>query len=54
MRRHLSLAIPLLSEIAYLFVVGIFFENFYAESLQETEFLISLLLFTIELQNGLA
>lgn len=51
--RHLSHAIPLLLEIACLVVVGVFLENFYTESLQETEFLISLLLFAMGLQNGL-
>ena len=51
--RYLSHAIPLILEVLCLLIVGIYLQNFYTESLHETEFLISLLLFAMGLQNGL-
>lgn len=51
--RYLSHAIPLILEVLCLLVVGIYLQNFYKESLQETEFLVGLLLFAMGLQNGL-
>lgn len=51
--RYLSHAIPIILEIICLLVVGIYLQGFYTESLQETEFLVGLLLFAMGLQNGL-
>jgi uncharacterized membrane protein YoaK (UPF0700 family) len=51
--RYLSHAVPLILETLCLLIVGIYLQNFYKESLQETEFLVSLLLFAMGLQNGL-
>ena len=50
---YLAHAIPIILESICLLVVGIFLQNFYTESLQETEFLVALLLFAMGLQNGL-
>lgn len=50
---YLAHAIPVILEIICLFTVGIFLQHFYTESLQETEFLVALLLFAMGLQNGL-
>jgi uncharacterized membrane protein YoaK (UPF0700 family) len=51
--RYWAHAIPVILEIICLFTVGIFLQHFYTESLQETEFLVALLLFAMGLQNGL-
>lgn len=51
--QYLAHAIPVILEIICLFTVGIFLQHFYTESLQETEFLVALLLFAMGLQNGL-
>lgn len=51
--RYLSHAVPLILETLCLLFVGIYLQNFYGESLQETEFLVGLLLFAMGLQNGL-
>lgn len=46
-------ALPLLLEMVCLLVVGVYGNNFYGESLSETEVLVALLLFAMGLQNGL-
>jgi len=51
--RYWSHAIPLVLETLCLLTVGIYLQHFYTESLQETEFLVALLLFAMGLQNGL-
>lgn len=51
--RYLSHAIPIILEIICLLVVGVYLQGYYTESLQETEFLVGLLLFAMGLQNGL-
>lgn len=51
--RYLSHAIPIILEIICLLIVGSYLQFFYTESLQETEFLVGLLLFAMGLQNGL-
>src|SRR5690606_32180781 len=43
----------LILEISCLMIVGIYMQNFYTSSLQETEVLVSLMLFSMGLQNGL-
>lgn len=51
--KYLSHAIPLIIEVICLLVVGIYLQNFYEESLKETELLVGLLLFAMGIQNGL-
>lgn len=51
--RYWAHAIPVILEIICLLTVGVFLKHFYTESLQETEFLVALLLFAMGLQNGL-
>lgn len=51
--RYLTHALPVLLEIICLLIVGIYLESFYQESLNETEFLVALMLFAMGLQNGL-
>lgn len=46
-------ALPVLLEIACLLTVGIYGEYHYAETLTETELLVSLMLYSMGLQNGL-
>jgi uncharacterized membrane protein YoaK (UPF0700 family) len=50
---YLAHAIPIVLEIICLITVGIYGQFFYAETLTETELLLSLMLFAMGLQNGL-
>lgn len=50
---YLAHAFPLFLEFLCLISVGIYGEYFYDESLQETEYLVALLLLAMGLQNGL-
>lgn len=51
--KYLSHALPLILEIACLLFVGIYFHNYYTESLKETEILVGVMLLAMGLQNGL-
>lgn len=51
--RYLAHAIPLVLEILCLVAVGTYGEFFYQETLTETEYMLSLMLFAMGLQNGL-
>ncbi|WP_126973335.1 YoaK family protein [Gynurincola endophyticus] len=51
--RYLAHATPLILETLCLLFVGIYLQNFYKETLQETEILVALMLFAMGLQNGL-
>jgi uncharacterized membrane protein YoaK (UPF0700 family) len=51
--RFLAHSIPLVLEILCLLFVGIYLQYFYANSLQETESLVGIMLFAMGLQNGL-
>lgn len=51
--KYLAHALPLLLEMLCLLAVGIYGQFFYQETLQETEILLSLMLFAMGLQNGL-
>lgn len=51
--RHLSHAIPLVLQIICLMSVGFYGQYFYQETLLETEWLISFLLFAMGIQNSL-
>lgn len=51
--RYITHALPVILEILCLLTVGIYLESFYQESLNETEFLVALMLFAMGLQNGL-
>jgi uncharacterized membrane protein YoaK (UPF0700 family) len=51
--RFLAHSIPLILEIGCLLFVGIYLKYFYANSLQETESLVGVMLFAMGLQNGL-
>lgn len=53
MSRYLAHAIPVFLEIICMITVGFYLEYFYQNSLQETEFLVGLMLFAMGLQNGL-
>ena len=46
-------ALPIMLEIACLLAVGIYGQYYYQETLQETEWLLCLMLFAMGLQNGL-
>lgn len=50
---YLAHALPLVIEIICLLGVGIYGDLFYAETLAETELLMSIMLFSMGLQNGL-
>src|SRR5690606_20380122 len=50
---YLAHAIPLILEIICLLMVGIYCNYYYNETLLESEILLSLLLFSMGLQNGL-
>ncbi len=52
-RAYLTHSIPLILEILCFVVVGFYGNYFYSESLQETEVLVAILLFSMGLQNGL-
>ncbi|MEQ6120358.1 YoaK family protein [Reichenbachiella sp. MALMAid0571] len=52
-RKYLGHALPLILEIICLLMVGTYLEYQYAETLQETEALVALMLFAMGLQNGL-
>ena len=51
--RFIAHATPLALEILCLLAVGIYLQSFYNESLNETEILVGLMLFSMGLQNGL-
>ena len=51
--QHLAHAIPIVLEILCLLAVGIYGQFFYQETLTETEYMLSLMLFAMGLQNGL-
>ncbi|MBX2915004.1 MAG: DUF1275 domain-containing protein [Cyclobacteriaceae bacterium] len=51
--RYWAHALPLLLEIFCLAAVGVYGQYFYKETLVETEYLLSLMLFAMGLQNGL-
>lgn len=51
--RYLAHALPLMLEMLCLLSVGIYGQFFYLETLTETETLLSLMLFSMGLQNGL-
>jgi uncharacterized membrane protein YoaK (UPF0700 family) len=51
--QYLAHAIPIVLEILCLLTVGIYGQFFYQETLAETEYLLSLMLFAMGLQNGL-
>ena len=51
--RYITHALPVILEILCLLTVGIYLESYYQESLNETEFLVALMLFAMGLQNGL-
>jgi uncharacterized membrane protein YoaK (UPF0700 family) len=50
---YIAHAMPILLEIACVFIVGFYCINFYQETLFETEILVCLLIFSMGLQNGL-
>ncbi len=50
---YVAHSIPILLEIACLMTVGVYGNYFYQETLSETEYLLSLMLFAMGLQNGL-
>ena len=51
--QYLAHAIPIVLEILCLVTVGVYGQFFYQETLLETEYLLSLMLFAMGLQNGL-
>ena len=51
--RFLAHALPLTLEILCLVFSGVYLQNFYHESLNETEILVGVMLFAMGLQNGL-
>ena len=51
--RLLPHAAPLILEILCLFFVAFYLQNYYSESLNETEVLVGIMLFSMGLQNGL-
>lgn len=51
--QYVAHAIPVVLEILCLLTVGIYGQFFYQETLTETEYLLSLMLFAMGLQNGL-
>lgn len=51
--QYLAHAIPIFLEILCLLTVGIYGQFFYQETLSETEYMLSLMLFAMGLQNGL-
>lgn len=52
-RTFLSHSIPIILEIMCFLAVGFYGQNFYSETLMETEILVAILLFSMGLQNGL-
>ncbi len=52
-KSYLAHSIPIILEILCLVAVGIYGDYFYKETLVETEFLLTLMLFAMGLQNGL-
>lgn len=50
---YMSHAMPIILEILCLLTVGVYGQFFYQETLTESEFLVSLMLFAMGLQNGL-
>lgn len=50
---HISHALPLIIEFLCLMTVGIYGSYYYSESLTETEVLVTILLFSMGIQNGL-
>lgn len=51
--KYIAHAIPIILEIMCLLAVGIYGQFFYQETLTETEYMLSLMLFAMGLQNGL-
>ncbi len=51
--KYVAHAIPIVLEILCLLTVGVYGQFFYRETLAETEYLLSLMLFAMGLQNGL-
>lgn len=51
--QYIAHAIPIMLELISVLVVGLYLQFFYKDTLMETEFLVSALLFAMGLQNGL-